>query len=287
MNTRRIWFITGSSLGFGRSMTEAALQAGDAVIATVRRPESLADLQKVYPEEKLLVVKLDVTKKDEITAAFKKAKEFFGRIDVVYNNAGYAFAGEAEAVPEEDARGLFDTNFWGSCSVAREAIAFFRDVNKPVGGRLIQMCSYYGLIAGGAMNYYVASKHAMDGFTECLSKEIDPAWNIKISLVEPSLFRTNFIRDRSYKIYAHPLYTNPTVEGVAFRMALDQLDPQSVKGDPDKLSQTILKLSRLDNPPLRLVLGKDAVAKVKAKLRQMQEELEQYEEWSADLDFNE
>ena len=119
--------VTGSSTGFGRLMTELVLKNGDRAVATLRRPEVLADLASKYGKDKLLVLKLDVTHPEEIKAAFDDAAKHFGRIDVVFNNAGFIAAGETEAISEDSARKMFETNFWGAARVSQEAVRFFRD----------------------------------------------------------------------------------------------------------------------------------------------------------------
>ena len=151
--------VTGASSGFGRLMVELALLKGEAVIATLRNPDVLCDLTAQYGSEKLLLVKLDVTRSDDIEAAFLKAKEKFGRIDVVFNNAGYIVAGEAEAIPDEPARDMFEVNFWGAAHVSQEAVRFFRDENEPQGGRLIQTSAGVGLFSVPTAAFYGAAKH--------------------------------------------------------------------------------------------------------------------------------
>lgn len=125
----------------------------------MRRPKVLADLQAQYPAERLLVLKLDVTKPQEISAAFQKAKDAFGRIDVVYNNAAYGVIAEVEGTTEDVARAMFETNFWGAANVSREAVKFFREVNKPIGGRLLTVSSIVGIKAMAVIGYYGASKY--------------------------------------------------------------------------------------------------------------------------------
>lgn len=138
-------------------MTEHLLEAGNQVVATLRKPEDIADLEARYPSTQLLVVKLDVTNKTDVTAAFAKAEEVFGRIDVVFNNAGARIVGEVEAVNEVEAREMFDVNFWGAIRVTTEAVRFFREVNKPMGGRLLQMSSGLGLKGPAVCGHYSAS----------------------------------------------------------------------------------------------------------------------------------
>lgn len=182
----------------GRAMTEHVLSQGDIAVATLRKPAVLADLARKYTKDRLLVVKLDVTNKAEIQSAFAAARAAFGRVDVVFNNAGYSVLGELESVPEETARTLFDTNFWGSLNVALEAVRVFRDENQPRGGRLINNSSLLAVITGPAIGIYAASKHgaerapvrsavanilhsALEGVMETLAIELDPTWNIKVS----------------------------------------------------------------------------------------------------------
>ena len=150
--------VTGASTGFGRVLTEIVLEKGGIAIATARRPEALSDLSAKYPADRLLVLKLDVSKPQEIVDAFTAAKEKFGRIDVVANNAAYGTLGEVEATTDEDARRLFETNFWGAVNVSKEAVRFFRELNEPQGGRLLQTSSSGGIQGLSALPYYCASK---------------------------------------------------------------------------------------------------------------------------------
>jgi len=124
----------------------------------LRKPEVISDLVDKYGD-KILPVRLDVTKPEEIVAAFKKAEEKFGRIDVVFNNAGYTLLGEIESTPDDYGRNVFETNFWGTLNVAREAVRFFREINKPVGGRLITITSIVATVTSPGLGFYGAAKH--------------------------------------------------------------------------------------------------------------------------------
>lgn len=160
--------VTGASTGFGRLTVEYVLSKGDIAVATLRKPEVLDDLKAKYPPSRLLILKLDVTKPKDITDAFEKTKEAFGRLDVVFNNAGYPLFGEIEGTPEEVARALFEVTFWGADRVAREAVKFFREVNAPgVGGRLLNNSSSTGISAIAGVGYYCASKYGKDKL-ECI-----------------------------------------------------------------------------------------------------------------------
>lgn len=134
------------------------MENGGCAVATLRKPDALADLASIYPPERLAVIQLDVSKPDEIRAAFAEARTRFGRIDVVFNNAGFGVLSEAEGTPEDLAREMFDTNFWGAANVSKEAVRFFREVNEPRGGRLLQTSSVVGIQGLSALSYYCASK---------------------------------------------------------------------------------------------------------------------------------
>jgi NAD(P)-dependent dehydrogenase (short-subunit alcohol dehydrogenase family) len=138
-------------------MTEHLLKQGHRVVATLRKPEALSDLVRQYQDTQLVVVAVDVTKSADIAAAFIKAQEAFGRVDVVFNNAGQMINGELESVSEADARAMFDINFWGAAQVSREAVRFFREVNQPRGGRLLQLSSGLGLVSAACYGFYSAS----------------------------------------------------------------------------------------------------------------------------------
>lgn len=149
--------VTGASSGFGRSLLEVVLRNGDVAVASLRTPEVLFDLSSTYPKDRLIIVKLDVTKKDDITDAFSQIRDVFGRLDIVFNNAGIGAIGEIEATPDEVARDIFDVNFWGATSISRAALHFFREINPPgIGGMLLQMSSMNALQAGACTGYYSA-----------------------------------------------------------------------------------------------------------------------------------
>ena len=139
-------------------MTRNALANGERVVATLRRPDVLNDFAAQYSSGQLLVVQLDVTKLQEIKDVFARAKATFGRVDVVFNNAGYIVAGEAEAIPDEPARDMFEVNFWGAAHVSQEAVRFFRDENSPQGGHLIQNSASSIWVNLPLMGFYTASK---------------------------------------------------------------------------------------------------------------------------------
>ena len=157
MYVRRI--VTGTSSGLGRALAEIVLEHGEIVVATLRQPSLLDDLAKKYPQDRLLVLPLDVTQPQQVAAVFANIEEKFGRLDVVVNNAGISFVGETEGIDDDQARTVLETNFWGTVSVTKATLKFFREVNAPgAGGRLLQMSSYMGLVGLPPSGYYSASK---------------------------------------------------------------------------------------------------------------------------------
>ncbi|KAG0697674.1 NAD(P)-binding protein [Suillus ampliporus] len=275
--------VTGSSSGFGRSMTELLLKNGNRVIATLRRKEALSDLAEQYPSSQLLIVQMDVVNSSEVTAAFAKAKDVFGRVDVVFNNAGIAIIGEMESMSDEEARKTFEVNFWGASNVTREAVRMFREVNKPVGGRLLQVSSMLGLIGRPAISYYAASKHALEGFSENIAQELDPAWNIQITIIEPGSFRTRVFRDDAVPPSAqHPAYANPELACSKFR---EWAASNVGDGDPEKAAAVIEKLTHLDEAPMRFPLHRFAIRGGRAKASSLTETMDKYESWSENVYF--
>ncbi|KIK95223.1 hypothetical protein PAXRUDRAFT_399768 [Paxillus rubicundulus Ve08.2h10] len=279
MHTPKVWLITGASSGFGNAMAEFILSKGDIVVATLRKPEVLKELATRYPKDRFLVLVLDVTKQADIDRAFAKTKEAFGRLDVVFNNAGSAIFGEVEATPIEGARALFEVNFWGLVNVSRAAVKFFREVNGPgKGGVLLQNSSVSGFIGPPGLAYYCASKHAVEGFSEALASELLPAWNIRVCIVEPGAFKTNTLV--STTVYpAHPAYDESSVTAT-IRASMDGL---TFRGDPYKFSETIYRMVAGDEIPLYLPMGRDALAMLRGRVKQLGEVLSDAAPWSIDL----
>ncbi|KAJ6600387.1 hypothetical protein DFH09DRAFT_1355680 [Mycena vulgaris] len=277
----QVWFITGASRGLGRSMTELVLKQGDIAVATLRNPAALSDLQSKYPSTQLLLIPLDVTHTPDIKAAFDTAVKAFGKVDVVFNNAGANQIGEAEGIPEAEARKIFDINFWGAMNVSLEAIRVFREVNEPQGGRLLNISSTTAFAPMPGAAYYVASKSSIEAFTEAVRMELDPAWNIKMTVVEPGGYATGW--EKGMQVFPHHrAYNFPHMPTVMAREMFK--DFKGFDGDPEKAVRLLyFKLAKAENPPKLLPLGKDSQFMVAAKLKGLQEEIEQYRSWSDGL----
>ncbi|KAF8838321.1 NAD(P)-binding protein [Paxillus ammoniavirescens] len=264
MAESNVWLITGTSSGFGRAMTEHLLKQGHRVVATLRKPEALSDLVRQYPVTQLVVVAVDVTKSADIAAAFNKAQEAFGRVDVVFNNAGQMINGELESVSEADARAMFDINFWA-----------------PRGGRLLQLSSGLGLVSAACYGFYSASKFALEGLSEALASELDPAWNIKVTILEPGPFRTQLSQANSNIAPAHPAYTGSNLPGSKFRQLFQT--GAAYDGDPEKACIAFEKVSRLEDPPIRLPLYRKVLVMAGGKGKSLLQTVEKYKDWSEDL----
>ncbi|KAI0697225.1 NAD(P)-binding protein [Cerioporus squamosus] len=287
MSSPRVWFITGASSGLGLEMARCALAHGDKVVATLRKPAALADFASQHSSSQLLVVKLDVTNEHEVKEAFQKAKDAFDRIDVVVNNAGIVIAGEAETTPEESARKMMETNFWGAAHVSLEAVRFFRDENKPQGGRLIQISAGAGFVGLPILGFNAASKHALDGITEALQKEMVPAWNIKITLLWPGVFKTA-LETNAHFLPQPPTYAGDDSPTSIMRKMLDHIksDDGGRKKSPAKAAQRIFDLSKLSEPPVHFPLGHDCISMLKGQIAVLTKAAEEYASWSDDLDLD-
>ncbi|KAI0073378.1 NAD(P)-binding protein [Panus rudis PR-1116 ss-1] len=281
MASPKVWLITGCSSGLGRAVAEYALSKGGIVVATARKPETLEDLRKQYPSEsQLLVLRLDVTVESEIEAVFAKIKETYGRLDVLYNNAAFSILAEVEGAPLDLTQKLFATNFWGAGNVMKEAVKFFREVNEPgVGGRIINASSLVGITSIRGFGHYSASKHALEALSDAIAQELDPEWNIKVTLLVLGSFRTKGL-DNTVTLPAHSAYNKPTIGGNPLRGALKEGSIH--QQDPDKAAAKIYEVAYMTDPPLRLPVGADAVATIKAKSAHLAEVAEKYGSW-ADL----
>ncbi|KAJ8514838.1 hypothetical protein ONZ45_g7684 [Pleurotus djamor] len=285
MTLPRVWFVTGASSGFGRAVTEAVLACGDAVAAAVRTPASLSDLTQKYPPSKLLVVKCDVINKDDIKSAFDQTYQHFGYCDVVFNNAGLMMFAEVENEAQESlARNLFEVNFWAAANVNVEAVRSFRERNptERKGGVLLVNSSLTGFVGWAGLGYYAASKHALEGLTESLALELDPSWNIKLAILEPSGFATRpFTEGTMPMLEAHAAYGGEhlaTQQGRAwFKGGPGQW------GDVNKAAKKIIELSELEKLPLRWVMGTQSIQCIKDKIDRAKKDVEDFERWSDEL----
>ncbi|HTX32340.1 MAG TPA: oxidoreductase [Solirubrobacteraceae bacterium] len=247
--SNRIWFITGASRGFGRSFTQAALAAGDSVIATARDTSSLEDLVSEHGDA-IFPIELDVTDRDAAFAAVRDGHDHFGGLDVVVNNAGYGVSGAIEELSEAQARRQIEVNLFGALWVTQAALPILREQGR---GWIVQVSSIGGLAAFPLTGIYHASKWALEGFSETLRQEVEPL-GIKVLIVEPSGFRTDWAGSSMDR--AEPIDAYQQIDAIAERRAAQQEENNgSQPGNPDLAARALLETLEQDDPPFRLLLG--------------------------------
>lgn len=247
----RIWFITGSSRGLGQAITKAALEAGDSVIGTARRPEQLSEFLDKYGSDRFLPLALDVSDNDQVISAVKSGHQKFGRIDVVVNNAGYANTSAFEDMDIDDFRAQVDTNFLGVVYVTKAVLPILREQNS---GYIFQVSSIGGRVGSPGLTPYQAAKWAIGGFTTALSKETAP-FGIKFTVLEPGAMPTDWAGSSMQVGKISEPYQASVGAFVNLRDQLVQHGPSK----PPKVAQILLKLLDEKEPPLRLLVGTDAV----------------------------
>jgi NAD(P)-dependent dehydrogenase (short-subunit alcohol dehydrogenase family) len=276
-NSPRVWFITGSSTGFGYLLAKEALRRGDRVIATARDASKLDDLLKQHPDTARIFA-LDVTQPAEIESVAQQAIAAFGHIDVLVNNAGYGVNGAIEEVSEDEFEPMFQTNIYGLIRTTRAFLPHFRQRRS---GHIFNLSSIGGLIGGAGWGFYNVTKFAVEGFSEALAAELKPL-GTQVTVVEPGPFRTDFL-GRSGKLAAKEL---PEYKDTAGK-AREYLETQSGKqpGDPQKAVEAIITAADSPNPPLHLILGKIALTRFRDKLAQWDKEIAAWEPVTVGADF--
>ncbi|MBE1494879.1 NAD(P)-dependent dehydrogenase (short-subunit alcohol dehydrogenase family) [Amycolatopsis lexingtonensis] len=267
----RVWLITGCSAGFGREIALAALAAGDRVVATARRPETLADLVE-RGGDRVRTAALDVTDEGQIDAAVKTALAAFGRIDVVVNNAGNGSVGAVEELTMAELRGLLDVMFFGAVAVTKAVLPHLRAQGS---GTVVQISSMGGQLSMPGFGAYCAAKYALEGISGALAAEVAP-FGVRVLIVEPGAFRTEFGGGRMHRsrtIEAYAVSTSGT------REAVEQMDGTQ-PGDPAKAAAAIVRAVGSPDAPLRLALGADAVEAIRAQHEALAADLAAWEDVS-------
>jgi NAD(P)-dependent dehydrogenase (short-subunit alcohol dehydrogenase family) len=247
----KVWLVTGSARGLGRKIVEAALAAGEQVVATARNPRDLADLVEQYGEQ-VRAVALDVTDAAAAQAAVQATLEAFGRLDVLVNNAGFGHLAPFEQTRENDFRAQIDTNFYGVVNVTRAALPTMR---KQRSGHIIQISSVGGRIGMPGFSAYQSAKWAVGGFTEVLSKEVAP-FDIKVTALEPGSMKTDWANEAGSAL---PELLEDYAPSVGAIVTLLGQYVGNETGDPAKVAQVVRKLAYHEQPPEHLLLGSDAL----------------------------
>src|ERR1700722_211563 len=261
----KVWFITGTSRGFGRVWAEAALARGDRVAATARDVKTLAPLVERYGDL-VAPLTLDVTDKAAVDAAIESAHERFGRLDVVVNNAGYGLFGTIEEVSESEARAQLETNLFGALWVTQAALPFMRAQRS---GHIIQVSSIGGVNAFPTVGLYHASKWGLEGFSQSLAAEV-AGFGIKVTLVEPGGFATDWGGPSAQRATQMPAYDGARAAIAGFRSA-------NVPGDPDATGPAILKVVDAEDPPLRIFFGSGGLPMTRAEYARR---IDTWEKWN-------
>jgi NADP-dependent 3-hydroxy acid dehydrogenase YdfG len=266
-NTNKVWFITGASRGFGRIWATAALERGDKVAVTARNLSSIADLKEKYGDN-VLTLELDVTKTDQAVQAVAQAHAHFGRLDIVFNNAGYSLVGTIEESTIDEIKALYDTNIFGTVAVIQAALPLLR---KQGYGHIIGTSSNLGHVVLPVIGYYCSSKWAFEAIHESLAAEVK-AFGIKVTIVEPGAYATEFGSQESLK-FANVLEVYTDFKANFFE-SLANLE----RGNPNATPDAIFKIVDSENPPLRFFLGSHNLPWVRTAYN---ERIATWEEWES------
>jgi NADP-dependent 3-hydroxy acid dehydrogenase YdfG len=266
-NSNKVWFITGSSRGFGRVWAEAALKRGDKVAATARSLASIADLNDKYGEN-VLTLELDVTNHEQVKKTVQQAYAHFGRLDIVLNNAGYSLVGTIEESGADDIRAMYETNVLGPVAVIQAALPLLREQGW---GHILGTSSNLGHVVLPVIGYYCSSKWAFEAIHESLAAEVKD-FGIKVTIIEPGAYATEFGSQESLKFApGMDLYADYKEQ---FFGSLRNLE----RGDPEATPQALFQVVDAENPPLRFNLGSNNLAWTRAAY---EERLALWEQWDA------
>jgi NAD(P)-dependent dehydrogenase (short-subunit alcohol dehydrogenase family) len=272
-----VWLITGCSTGFGRELAKLVLARGWRAVVTARNPAQLADIAQGHAE-RALVLPLDVTQRQQIDDAVAQARQRFGRIDVLVNNAGYGYLAAIEEGEDDAVRAMFETNVFGLIDMTKAVLPIMREQRS---GLIVNVSSIGGLTSFAATGYYHGTKYAVEGLSESLAAEVKPL-GIDVLIVEPGPFRTNWagpsIKQSATRIDAY-------AETAGERRKQTEARSGSQAGDPVRGAQAIIDAALSDNPPLRLLLGQTALDLARKKLEVMRQDFDAWEATTLGADF--
>ncbi|MCV7077229.1 oxidoreductase [Mycobacterium szulgai] len=277
--SRKVWFLTGASRGFGLEIARKILSQGDQVVATARRADEIP-ARLPNAGDALLAVDLDVTNADQVDQAVQSAVDAFGRIDVLVNNAGRGLLGAVEEASDAAIRAVYDVNVFGALAVLRAALPVLR---RQRSGHVINISSVGGLLGSPGWGIYNSTKFALEGFSEALAKELKPL-GIWVTIVEPGYFRTDFL-DASSLGTEHTIIDD--YESTAGAMRAHAVDVNHTQpGDPIKAAAAIVGIAAAAEPPVHLLLGSDCVAAVEAKIGELQADIDAWRNVSISTDHD-
>lgn len=265
------WFITGASSGFGLAIAKAALARGDMVAGTVRGDANLAALKALHPTN-VIALKADVTDREQVFAAAAAAEEALGGIEILFNNAGFGLMGAVEEASPEEIKKIFDVNVFGAINVLQAVLPYMR---KRRAGHVINVTSVSGYAPWAGSGLYGATKFAMEGLGRTLASEVAEL-GIKVTNLAPGGFATEFSKG-SLNVVANKL---EDYEGLARDAERSMRDTSHPKGDPAKLAKAVLSIAGTENPPVRFLIGKDALGYAEGEIAAIQEEIAQWRDLS-------
>lgn len=275
---KKIWLITGCSTGFGRELAKLVLKLGHHVGVASRNTKDVADIVEAYPQT-ALALQLDVTKAEEIKASVATLNQKFGRIDVLVNNAGIGYFGAIEESEEQEVRRMFEINFFGLANMTNAVLPIMRAQSS---GHILNVSSIGGLVGFPAVGFYNATKFAVDGYSESLSKEVAHL-GIKVTVIAPSGFRADWAgRSANNSRIVIEDYAPSAGANKDFIRGYSGNQP----GDPARAAKAIVKVVETENPPLRLLLGAAALKGARAKLEVLKKYFDTWEETTVGADFH-
>ncbi len=266
MQKSKIWFITGISSGLGKALAQTVIDNGDFVIGTFRHQTQVDVFNNAHKGD-AFALKMDITQHEEVEKAFQIIENQYGKIDVLVNNAGFGLAGAVEETSDAETRAIFEANFFATLNITKRVLPMMRTQGK---GQIIQISSHGGIKAFAGFGIYNASKFALEGFSEALAQELAPL-GIHLTIVQPGPFRTGFA-DSSFQEAALKINDYDTTAG-AFRERMKAVNGKQ-EGDPVKAAVAIFDLSKMEQPPLRLPLGKVPMTTIQMKLDSVKNDLE-------------
>lgn len=274
---KKVWFITGCSSGFGSALAKELLENGYQVAVTARNIDQVKTLTDAYPET-AFPISLDVTNPLQITSAVESAIARFGRIDVLVNNAGIGYFGAIEESEEDEVRKMFEINVFGLAKMTQAVLPYMRMQRS---GHILNIASIGGLRSFPGIGFYNATKYAVDGLSESLSKEVAPL-GIKVTIIAPSGFRTDWA-GRSAK------NTSISIEDYATTAGKNMGDIRGYSGnqpgDPVRAAKAMILVTETENPPLRLLLGAAALKGGRIKLDELKHDFDTWAAVSEGADF--
>jgi NAD(P)-dependent dehydrogenase (short-subunit alcohol dehydrogenase family) len=279
MEARQVWLVTGASKGIGLTLVKKLLKNGYYVVATTRNTKFLID-EIGQISETFLPLEVDLTDNNNVKTAIQKSIAHFGKIDVVVNNAGYGQTGTLEELTDEEARKNFDVNVFGTLNVIRNVMPHLRNQKSGTIFNISSAGGFFGSFAGWGI--YCSTKFAMAGFTEALSEEVKE-FGIKVSVVYPGYFRTDFLSQDSLILPKQPIQDYETARQ-SEKLHLDRINGNQ-PNDPEKAADVLIAISKEKNPPVHLLLGKDSSEMLQNKIDTITKDVEQWKEYTLSTSF--